>query len=101
MTYINRLTLKQRILVLSLLAAFLLASGAAAAQALPQAVAQRRAVVSAGFTSASTGPVSLHGTLGQPFVGLSQSGNIELRHGFWHGMQAGNKLYLPVVERNN
>jgi hypothetical protein len=99
MTYSNRLSLKQRLLVLGLLAAFLLASGAAAAPALPQAVEQTRAVVSAGFTSVSVGSVSLHGSLGQPFVGLSQSGNLTLRHGFWHGV-AVNKLYLPVVQRN-
>jgi hypothetical protein len=100
MTYSNHLTLKQRLLVLGLLAAFLLASGAAAAPALPLAVEQTRAVWSGGFTSASAGSVTLNGTLGQPFVGQSQSGNVTLRHGFWHGTDVVNKVYLPMVSRN-
>jgi len=100
MTQSNRRTMKRRILVLSLLGALLLASGAAAAQPLLQTVEQPRAVGSAGFTSASIGPVTLRGTLGQPFVGVSRSGNVALGHGFWHGEGVGYTVYLPVVLRN-
>jgi len=90
--------MKPRILLLCLLAALLLASGAAAAQALLQTTDLSRAVGSAGFTSANVGPVTLHGTLGQPFVGVSHSGNVDLGHGFWHGGEVGHTIYLPVVK---
>jgi hypothetical protein len=48
---------------------------------------------------ASAGSIALRGTLGQPFVGVSGSGNVTLEHGFWHGAAAGYAVYLPVVMR--
>ena len=91
-------TMKQRILVLGLLAGLLLTSGAATASALLQTPEETRAVGSAGFTSASVGSVTLNGTLGQPFVGVSHSGNVDLGHDFWHGV-VDNTIYLPVIKR--
>ena len=97
MTKRHRYTMKRRILVSSLLAALLLVSGAAV-QARLQTVEETRAVGAAGFTSASVGSVTLNGTLGQPFVGVSSSGNVDLSHGFWHGV-VDNTIYLPVIKR--
>jgi hypothetical protein len=98
MTQSNHRTMKRRILVSSLLAIFLLTSGAAAASALLQTVEETRAVGSAGFTSASVGSVTLNATLGQPFVGVNSNGNVDLSHGFWHGV-VDNTIYLPVIKR--
>ena len=96
----NRCTMKWRILVISWLAVLLLASGVAAAQELLLAVELPRVVGAAGFTSTSVGSRTLHGTLGQPLVGMSHSGNVDLGHGFWHGGEVGHTIYLPVVKRN-
>jgi len=101
MTQSNRRAMRWRILVSSLVVASLVVSGAAAAQALLQTVEQPRAVGSAGFTSASVGPVTLRATLGQPFVGVSRSGNVALSHGFWHGEEVGHTVYLPLVLRQS
>ena len=57
-----------------------------------------------GYSSGSG--YSLNGTIGQPFVGGSSAGNLEICSGFWEcgGMlasapTAGN-IYLPVVLKN-
>jgi len=91
--------IKQRILLFILLAALLLASGTAAAKVVLQAPELIRAVGASGFTSTTIGSVTLNGTLGQPFVGVSSSGNVDLGHGFWHGGEMGSTIYLPVVKK--
>ena len=100
MTWNNRRTARWRILALSLLAALLLTSSLAAAPSLLQTAERPRAVGAAGFTSVSVGGVTLRGTLGQPFVGVSRSGSVALSYGFWHGIAAEYKIYLPVVLRS-
>ena len=96
----NHHTARWRILALSLLAALLLTSSLAAAPSLLQTAERPRAVGAAGFTSVSVGGVTLRGTLGQPFVGVSRSGSVALSYGFWHGIAAEYKIYLPVVLRS-
>ena len=97
MTWNNRRTARWRILALSLLAALLLTSSLAAAPSLLQTAERPRAVGAAGFTSVSVGGVTLRGTLGQPFVGVSRSGSVALSHGFWHGIERSYNIYLPVI----
>ena len=100
MTQSNRRTAKWRIGVLGLLAALLLTSGLSAASTPLQTIELARAVGAAGATMASAGPVTLRGTLGQPFAGVSSSGDVDVEHGFWHGAAAEYAVYLPLVMRN-
>ncbi len=57
----------------------------------------RRAVGGAGATSATVGDVTLRGTLGQPFVGVHAGDDVTVKYGFWHGVEVGEVVYLPLV----
>jgi hypothetical protein len=57
---------------------------------------------SGGGGSASSGSVSLNGSLGQPVVGVSSAGETQLSAGFWHVQAVGPLPYqvmLPLVVR--
>jgi len=100
LTYQLQKASRRRRGVSALLAALLIVSSLAAVPALLQSVERTRAVSGAGATSVTVGGITLRGTLGQPFVGGSASGNVTVRHGFWHGVQVSavnRAIYLPLV----
>ena len=89
--------------VLALLALGLLASALLAGRAIaePNAPAIGWWVVAGGSGPASSGDVTSDGTLGQPFIGPSASGDITVGAGYWYGAQAPRyQLFLPVAMRN-
>jgi len=57
---------------------------------------ERWVVASAGGSSASGG-TTLHGTLGQPLVGLSTSQHASLLAGYEHVTSLQRVIYLPLV----
>ena len=79
------------------LAMSLIVGGVAAAAVLSPPVELRRAVGGAGATSATVGDVTLRGTLGQPFVGVHAGDDVTVKYGFWHGVEVGEVVYLPLV----
>jgi len=84
-------------ILIPLLLALLLVGSVAAAPALVQSAERPRHVMAAGGRSVTVGSVTLRGTVGQPFVGISTGGNVTLGHGFWHGAEPRYSLYLPLV----
>jgi hypothetical protein len=89
--------MKTKILILTLVLAFLLTiTGAALANGgveLPQGV------LGGGASDSTVGDISLHATLGQPVVGgASGSGDVALGQGFWHGVNY--DIYLPLVMKH-
>ena len=59
-----------------------------------------RYVIGSGGGHAETAPYALDGTLGQVVAGLVSSSPYELCSGFWCGMAAKYRVYLPLVLRN-
>jgi hypothetical protein len=62
-------------------------------------VVLERWVLGGGATDSVSGGVGLRGTLGQPFVGVVSTGDIDLAQGFW-ATARGNIMYLPLVFRS-
>lgn len=85
-----------RVLIV-ILAVLSITGGVAAAPVLLQSVERPRAVGGAGGSAATVDGVTLRSTLGQPFVGSSTNEGVTLGHGFWHGVDTGQTIYLPLV----
>jgi hypothetical protein len=90
----------KQLIMLSLIACLALAAVPIASGAVGTAIDW--GVFSSGGGSASSGSVSLNGSLGQPVVGVSSGGETQLSAGFWHAQAAGAPPYqvmLPLVVR--
>ena len=58
-------------------------------------------VLSGGGAPASSGDVTLNGTLGQTAIGSASGPGATLGAGFWYGLGEGAyEIYLPVTLRN-
>ena len=53
-----------------------------------------------GSTLARSGPYSVSSTIGQPDAGILSSGDYTLLGGFWGGVAATYRIYLPLVLRS-
>lgn len=62
-------------------------------------------VLSGGGAPAGAGNVTLNGSMGQPVIGLTSTGNTQIRSGYWYGITTsgpgGEDLYLPVILSNS
>ena len=64
-----------------------------------------RSVLGNGGAPASSGTVSLNGTLGQPIAGESNGENVSLGSGFWYAgsyqgsISEGHSIFLPLVDK--
>jgi hypothetical protein len=72
---------------------------AGVARAAAPVVTLQRYVIGGGGGRAEAGGSVLQGTIGQPVVGRVSSGTYELEAGFWAGMGAPRRAFLPVVLR--
>jgi hypothetical protein len=84
------------ILALVLLGGLLLVG---ASRAAAPVVTLERYVIGGGGSRAESGGSVLEGTIGQPVVGRASGGPYELEAGFWAGMGAPRRVFLPVVLR--
>jgi hypothetical protein len=53
-------------------------------------------VMASGGGSGSVANITLESTVGQPFVGSSDAGNVSLGTGYWYAEET-LELYLPIV----
>ena len=56
-------------------------------------------VIAAGGDRAVGGEVVLNGTIGQPIIGVSYGSGLSLRAGYWGGLPAMYKVFLPMTAR--
>ena len=69
-----------------------------ASLAAPEAITIERWVLGASGHGEGV-DLSLDGTVGQPFAGLSGGGTMSLSSGFWFPILSGFEVYLPIVYR--
>ncbi len=72
---------------------------AGVARAAAPVVTLQRYVIGGGGGRAEAGGSVLQGTIGQPVVGRASGGPYELEAGFWTGISAPRRVFLPVVLR--
>jgi len=56
-------------------------------------------VIAGGGDRAVGGEVVLNGTIGQPIIGVSYGSGLSLRAGYWGGLPAMYKVFLPMTAR--
>jgi hypothetical protein len=92
--------MKRKTIIIFIMVAILLST--AAVVTANGVVTFSRRVLSGGASDVNGGEVVLHGTLGQPVVGIisgsSSAGEVLLSQGFWYE-EGRSFLYLPLVRR--
>jgi hypothetical protein len=93
---------KSLLIAIAILATgLLLAQRSDMRQALAQLAAPvvERWVVASGGGVASGGNVAIQDTLGQPIVGSSTGGQIDIESGFWNSTPVVYRMFMPWVSR--
>ena len=86
-------------LAVSLLAVVLMLAAFAVAAAAPNQVMARHVIASGGAMSGGAG-LALNSTIGEAVAGpLVMNGPYGVGAGFWQGMGAEQRLYLPAITR--
>ena len=84
-------------ILLAILACVLLVTGVALAA---NGYEVPRHVIGGGGGRVAQGGYTLDYTIGQPVVGTSGAGTLELCSGFWCGAAGAHDIYLPLVLRD-
>jgi len=93
--------MKRRNMILLGISFLVVLSSVLAAALVDETATMPRQVISAGYTSAAVGEITLRGTLGQPLAGTLESGKVILNQGFWVGVESALQwlVNLPLILR--